>query len=323
MGCETQNARPVGGGRFRRAVAGATKLAAAASVAVATAGGVLVCLAGADARSVPAAEVRAEAYPPAALVKACQEKAAAIGAKYGRKVKVICRPPFVVAGDASQAELESYAKWSILRPARAMWTAYFRKKPHQPITTFLYADPENYAAHAKQDYPDGGHPYFGYYLPTDRTMVMNIRTGTGTLVHELTHSLIVYDFADVPTWFNEGLASLHEQCSVKETTIVGLTNWRLPSLQAAVRKKQLRPLKDLLTQRDFYGRLQGLNYAQARYFVMYMQTQGLLERFYAHFRSNHAGAEADVKAVEHVFERKLPAIEKDFLAWVMTLEFKG
>ena len=37
---------------------------------------------------------------------------------------------------------------------------------------------------------------------------MNIGTGGGTLVHELTHSLIAFDFPHVPDWFNEGLASL-------------------------------------------------------------------------------------------------------------------
>ena len=150
---------------------------------------------------------------------------------------------------------------------------------------------------------------------------MDINTGTGTLVHELTHALIVYDFPHVPTWFNEGLASLHEQCSVKATTIVGLTNWRLSGLQGQIKKGTLRPLAELVTKRDFYGPLQGVNYAQARYFVMYMQTKGLLKAFYKHFRANHRGERADIKAIEHVFGKKLPAIEREFIAWAKGLRF--
>jgi len=286
-----------------------------------TMGGLAVHISAAPARSAPAATTRPAKYPPAKLVKACEAKAAAIRADHGGKMNAIVRPPFVVAGDVSTGKLASYAKWSVVRPARAMWKAYFTKKPDRVITIYLFAGKKNYDPFAKKDYPGGGRPYFGYYLPTEQRLVMDISTGSGTLVHELTHALIVYDFPDLPTWFNEGLASLHEQCSVRETTIVGLTNWRLAGLQAAIKKGTLRSLKDLVTKRDFYGPLQGANYAQARYFVMYMQTKGLLGTFYRHFRAHHSGEGADVKAIEHVFGKKLPVIEREFLAWVKTLRF--
>jgi len=261
-------------------------------------------------------------YPTDALIAACRTKAAEIRKAHGAKLNVIERPPFVVAGDMSAARLDSYAKWSVLRPARAMWASYFRKKPNDVITVFLFAGQKNYIAYARRDYPRGGQPYFGYFMSSDRRMVMDINTGTGTLVHELTHALIVYDFPGVPSWFNEGLGSLHEQCNVQERGITGLTNWRLPGLQDAIRKKKLRPLADLVTQRDFYGRRQGTNYAQARYFCMYMQKKGLLKRFYDHFRANHRGRGADLKAIEHVFAKKLPEIEKAFVQWAMTLRFR-
>jgi hypothetical protein len=269
------------------------------------------------------AATRPAKYPPEKLVKACEAKAAAIRARHGPTIKAIVRPPFVVAGDVPEERLASYAKWSVVRPAKAMWAAYFDGKPGRVITIYLFAGKKNYDPFARRDYPDGGRPFFGYYMPADRRMVMDINTGTGTLVHELTHALIVHDFPAVPTWFNEGLASLHEQCSVRETTIIGLTNWRLSGLQQAIRKNTLRPLKDLVTKRDFYGRLQGNNYAQARYFVMYMQTKGVLRKFYRHFRAHHSGEGADVKAIEHVFGKKLPAIEREFLAWARTLRFQG
>jgi hypothetical protein len=261
-------------------------------------------------------------YPPAELVAACGTKAAEIRRQYGDKLNVVAHPPFVIAGDMSASQLESYAKASVVRPARAMWAAYFDKKPDQVITTFLYAGADNYKLHARKDYPDGGEPYYGYYSPAGRTMVMNINTGTGTLVHELTHALVVYDFTNQPTWFNEGLASLHEQCNVEEDGITGLPNWRLPGLQAAIRDGKLRPLAELVTKRDFYGPAQGVNYAQARYFVMYMQHKGLLRDFYRHFRGHADGDAADVRAIEHVFGRKIAQIEPAFIAWVKTLKFE-
>jgi hypothetical protein len=260
-------------------------------------------------------------YPPPELVAACEKKAAAIRREFGDKLKVVVHPPFVVAGDTSRARLESHARHSVLRPAQAMWASYFDRKPDQVITTLLFAGAANYKKYAARHYPNGGVPYYGYYSPSSRTMAMNINTGGGTLVHELTHALIVYDFPNVPAWFYEGLGSLHEQCSVGERKITGLTNWRLPGLQKAIADGSLRPLAELITKRDFYGRLQGVNYAQARYFVMYMQQKGLLRDFYRHFRKNHDGSGADVAAVEHVFGKKIAKIEPAFIAWVKTLKF--
>jgi len=276
----------------------------------------------AAAVNAPHAAAAAAEYPPAELVAACGRKAAEIRDQYGDKLNVVAHPPFVVAGDMGVSQLESYAGQSVVRPARAMWAAYFDKKPDQVITTFLYAGQDNYKLHARKDYPDGGSPYYGYYNPAARTMVMNINTGSGTLVHELTHALVVYDFPNQPTWFNEGLASLHEQCNVEEDGIKGLPNWRLPGLQAAIRDGKLRPLAELVTRRDFYGPAQGVNYAQARYFVLYMQHKGLLREFYRHFRDHADGDQPDVRAIEHVFGRKIAEIEPAFIAWVKTLKFE-
>ena len=70
----------------------------------------------------------------------------------------------------------------------------------------------------------------------DRALVMNIATGGGTLVHEIVHPFVAANFPDCPAWFNEGLGSLYEQCGEEDGQIHGYTNWRLPGLQAAIRK---------------------------------------------------------------------------------------
>lgn len=266
-------------------------------------------------------------YPPPALVQACSREGDKLRARLDDTFAVRVSAPFIVAGNMNVPQLKRYAAGSVVRPARAMWASYFDAKPTRPITVLLFADANSYALWARKLFNDARVPHFGYYKPGLRTLVMNIRTGTGTLVHELTHSLIVYDFPKVPDWFNEGLASLHEQCSVRPDRIIGLTNWRLPGLQAAIsrgpaaRAGKLRSLEDLITSDDFYGPRQGINYAQARYFCMYMQTRGVLVKFYKHFRRNHTGRRAAVQAVEKVFGKKIADVEKGFLAWVKTLRF--
>ena len=260
-------------------------------------------------------------YPPPELAAACRQEAQRLGKSLNRSFEVTVSPPFVVAGNMSASEVEQYAASSVVGPAKAMWSAYFRKKPDQVITVLLFNDDATYRAWAKKLFSDTDVAHFGYYKPDKQTLVMNISTGSGTLVHELTHALVVYDFPDQPTWFNEGLASLHEQCQVGQDDITGLVNWRLPGLQTAIKDGTLRPLRELVTKDDFRGPLMGLNYAHARYFVQYMQQQGLLKKFYAYFRDHHAGDDAAVKAIEHVFGRKIDDIDKDFVAWVKTLRF--
>jgi hypothetical protein len=202
-----------------------------------------------------------------------------------------------------------------------MWACYFRRRPTDAITVLLFRDDATYRRWADRLFGDKDLPHFGYYKPDRRTLVMNIATGTGTLVHELTHALIAYDFPSVPRWFNEGLASLHEQCHVHADRIVGAVNWRLPALQQAVRSRKLRPLAELVSRDGFYGPQQGMNYAQARYFVLYMQERGLLKRFYECFRRRAGENDAAVKTIQEVFGAPVETVETEFLRWVLTLQW--
>ena len=152
-------------------------------------------------------------------------------------------------------------------------------------------------------------------------MLMNISTGGGTLVHELVHALIKPDFPTVPSWFNEGLASLYEQSNIDGDTITGLKNWRLPALKQAIRQDQLRSFEELMADPDFYGKEHvGLNYAQARYLMMYLQDKHLLQKFYRNFR---AGAKDDPTGIETLKQliapKKLPEFEREWRAWVFSL----
>ena len=123
-------------------------------------------------------------------------------------------------------------------------------------------------------------------------MAFNLATGGGTLTHELTHALVDFDFPEVPAWFNEGLASLHEQCRFRsDPRARGSRGWStggLPPLRKLAESGQLRPLEALLAERNFRGPREGTNYAQARYFCMYMQKKGVLEEFYRTFRDDRA-----------------------------------
>jgi len=272
-------------------------------------------------------------YPSKQLADECQKAAKELKGKLDDTFNIVVEPPFVVAGNMRTPLLKAHVQGSVIGPAQAMWNGYFAKKPDKVITVLLFTDSGvrpvgrdtdpgyAYRRWAKQLFGDTDVPNYGYYKPDKETMVMNIDTGGGTLVHELTHALIVYDFPDPPAWFNEGLGSLHEQCSIGKDDITGLENWRLPALQKAIQAGKLRPLKDLVTKDDFRGQGMGLNYAQARYFVMYMQHAGKLKEFYAYYRDHHKGDDAAVKAIEHVMGHNLADVEHSYLEWVQTLSY--
>ncbi len=259
------------------------------------------------------------------LAKACRQTAGRVAKQLGPACEAIVRPPFVVAGDYTANELAAWYDDDILPATRAMRNCYFRTSPTQPISVLLFRNEESYNRYAHELFGESGISVYGYYKPNSRTLLLNLSTGGGTLVHELTHALIDFDFPQVPDWLNEGLASLHEQCRFRTGSdgpwIEGLVNWRLKGLQASIRQGRMRPMAELIEDRDFRGRLVGTNYAQARYFCLYLQRQGLLKEFYRACRDNHESDPRGAQSLAEVLGREARrTLDGDFERWVLELE---
>lgn len=239
------------------------------------------------------------------LAAASAARGKAIQQQLGEGCETIVSAPFVVAGDLSEAALRDWYDRTIYPAAIAMGNRYFTQRPSEPITVLLFSSKDSYERYAERLYRDKGISIYGYYKPRERTLVMNIATGGGTLVHELTHALIAFDCPDVPDWFNEGLASLHEQCRFREDDrgpwIEGLVNWRLPKLQKEIAAQRLPSLADFLRDNDFRGEREAINYAQARYFCLFLQRRGVLGDYYAALRKDIEKDPTGAGAVREVF----------------------
>jgi hypothetical protein len=258
------------------------------------------------------------------LESRCNATADRLQSRVGSEQPVLVRPPFVLGGDLSTNELTGWYGRTIRPAAEAMANSYFCTAPTQPITVLLYPGKESYHENVERLFGERDISVYGYYKPHGRTLVMNIGTGGGTLVHELTHALIDFDFPSVPDWFNEGLASLHEQCSFRDGPdgpwIEGHENWRLPGLRNTIRAKRLRPLKEMIEADDFRGKLEGANYAQARYFCLQMQRNGRLAKFYREFRKHQAKDPFGVQTLERVLAiSNWNDFDQEFQRWVLTL----
>lgn len=256
------------------------------------------------------------------LSESCERVGKRLEERLGNSFEVVVHPPFVIAGDRSADQLEAYYRDIIQPVARALWTSYFDRQPDQPISIVLLSDEQAFRQQARNlDSREGG-AYYGYFLREDRRLVVNLSTGDGTLAHELTHALSLYDFPDMPEWFDEGLAALHEESDFSEDglQLKGLHNWRLTLLREALQRKHAPSLVWLVRNHSFRGEGEGLNYALVRYFCMYLQHRDLLTHFYRKFRSNVARDPEGLQTLMALLDVESAAdIERDFYKWLLEI----
>jgi hypothetical protein len=285
----------------------------------------------------------------------------ALRAKVPEGFTVVVEPPFVVIGDEEPAMVRRRARETVRWAAERLKALYFEKDPDKILDIWLFKDDASYERHAHEIFGDDPTTPFGYFSQTHGALIMNIRTGGGTLVHELVHPFMAANFPQCPAWFNEGLGSLYEQSAERSSTlrhaqgrpsfdpealdgehgrgatgsgpraesrgdgqIVGLTNWRLKGLQETIQAGKAPSFKALTATSDyrFYNEDKGTHYAQARYLCYYLQEQGLLAKFYREFR---AGAKEDptgYETLKHILgEEDMDAFKKRWEAFVLGLRF--
>jgi hypothetical protein len=147
---------------------------------------------------------------------------------------IVVQKPFVVIGNESPAKVRQRAtgtvKWSVDRLKRD----YFPEDPDDILAIWLFKDKETYEKYTEEIFGDKPDTPFGYVSYRHKAMIMNIDTGGGTLVHEIVHPFVASNFPECPSWLNEGMGSLYEQCGDYRGRIWGYTNWRLRGLQEVI-----------------------------------------------------------------------------------------
>jgi len=236
---------------------------------------------------------------------------------------IVASPPYIVVGDQPRKVVTRHVAQNIHWSGRHLKRLYFPRDPTRPIEIWLLSSPQSYAKATLSLFGRPPSTPYGFYVADRRTMVMNIQTGGGTLVHELVHAYMAANFPDCPTWLNEGLGSLYEMVGERKGRIWGYVNWRLPVLQKAIAQGRVVPLTTLLgmSAEQFYSGPTGLHYAEARYLLYYLQVKGLLVGFYRRLRSrqptdNNAGPTV---LREVLGERSLVTFQKKWEAFVREL----
>ena len=239
---------------------------------------------------------------------------------------VVVQPPFVVIGDESPESVKEHSEKTVKWAVDKLKQDFFTKDPKDILDIWLFRDADSYERNTLTLFGEKPGTPYGYYSSTHKSLIMNISTGGGTLVHEIVHPFIEANFPECPPWFNEGLGSLYEQSGEVAGHIHGYTNWRLPGLQAAIRAGKVPSFRSLtaLDAHAFYDEDKGTNYSQARYLCYYLQQRGLLIKFYREFHTHQKAdptgyrslqkilATVDMKAFKQRWEKYVLGLKQGF-----------
>jgi hypothetical protein len=239
-----------------------------------------------------------------------------------REFTFVVESPFVVVGDGGARAVESHARDTVRWAVTLLKRDYFTRDPSQILDIWLFKDAASYQRNARLLFKETPTTPYGFYSPANKSLIMNIETGGGTLVHEIVHPFMEANFPDCPAWFNEGMGSLYEQCGEQDGHIHGYTNWRLPGLQQAIKRGGLTPFKTLMAMdaRTFYNEDKGTNYSQSRYLCYYLQERGLLVEFYRNFLANHSTDPSGFDTLQKILgEKDMDAFQKTWEKYVLGL----
>jgi hypothetical protein len=267
--------------------------------------------------AVLAASATAAAEP---TKKELEDRAAELVKKLdGQGYTVLVEAPFVVVGDGSAAQVKRIAQGFLRDKVRMLEKDYFTKRPDKLIEVWLFSNEKSFRKGAKKFFNDTPDTPYGYYSPEASALIMNV-SGLGTLSHELVHPYMEANFPEVPSWFNEGLASLYEYPGERKGHIIGHVNWRLPNLKKEIQAGTLPSLVKLVqTGRDDFYNADWDAYAQARYLMYYLQEKGKLRDFYAKFLADTKDRTGRA-ALEDILGEDLTTFDAKWRKWVLAIQ---
>lgn len=236
----------------------------------------------------------------------------------GQGLTVLVEPPFVVIGDGGAKWTKHITEGFLRSKVKLLEKEYFTKRPDKLLEVWLFKDEKSFRKGAKKFFNDEPDTPYGYYSPDANALIMNAK-GLGTLSHELVHPYMEANFPDVPSWFNEGLASLYEYPGERKGHIIGQINWRLPNLKKEIKAGTLPKMTKLLgTTRDQFYDAQYDAYAYARYIMYYLQEKGKLQDFYTKFLADKKDLTGQTALVA-VLGEDLETFEPKWRKWVLAL----
>ena len=235
--------------------------------------------------------------------------------------------PFVIYSNQTKQAAENYYNKYIKKTYELMFKQFMKIKPSKTLHIFLFKDSKSFKDKVKQIMGYNPDTPYGFFTSAKLALMMNISTGSGTLVHELVHSFAFFDFPDIPLWCNEGIASLFEGYSFffvnddgkKVEYLRGHKNWRYPIVWEGYEKNKLPMVVEFihLDWQDFLnGEKSKYNKAYGRYLFYFLQENGWLENFYKKYRDAYAKNPDAQPVLEAVTGKTVDELDRMFKQWL-------
>ncbi len=227
---------------------------------------------------------------------------------------------FVVFSDLDEKTTYSIIDNDIRNAIDAMVNSYVVKTPDSVTAVFLFTDFENYKDFTLKntDIEEKDLSPYGYYKISQNIIVVRYVSWKGSTKHEISHRFTKADFPDAPSWFDEGLSSLHEKSVFKDGKLTGEFSWRIVALRRAISDDRYTGIEKLMKTDDneLYGKRTSFYYAQARYLLMYIQEKGLLEKYYKLFRNTYTEDKTGITQLEKILGKPIDKIDEDYYEYI-------
>ncbi len=264
--------------------------------------------------------------------------------RVGNDFTTISHNNFILASNVGHS-LTLLNRWAAVADSFAHFLSrrYDVTMPNNYITVYLVSSIEDLREFAEDHHGlDVSSTTIGYAFRDDMSVVAVAQTGFGTVLHELFHLLVRQNFGDIPLWLDEGMAALYEVAEVEANgNFVGLPNWRGRVLRSLWDSRV--PLRELVASdwsflsaryeefgsnpeiEDNYTRKEAAFLAEARYFILYLQSQGILTQVFSEIRDNGLGkmtiasgadpGDSIVKLLEDLLGKPMRQVDLEFSAW--------
>lgn len=206
----------------------------------------------------------------------------------------------------------------------AMERTYVSKTPMNLTPMFLFKEFDTYKNFVLKnfDIEESDLSQYGFYKVSRNVIVIRYVSWKGSVPHEVTHKFTRIDFPEMPSWFDEGLASLNEKSTFKGGELIADFSLRIIPLRRALKEDTYTGLRKLMETNDteLYGKRSSFYYAQSRYLLMLLQKNGLLTGYYKLFRDTFAQDETGITQLEKATGKTLGTLDAELIEFINSFE---
>lgn len=231
---------------------------------------------------------------------------------------------FIIFSDLDENLTYTLIESDVKNTITAMTGNYVEKFPGEVTPIIIFNEFDSYKKFVLNNYDIEEHdlsPY-GFFKISKNVIVIRYVSWKGSILHEITHRFTRSDFPDIPSWFDEGFAALHEKSTFKNENLVGEFSWRIISIRRAFENNNYTGLKLLMETNDdeLYGKRSSFYYAQSRYLLMMLQQKGLLKEYYKLFRDTYTKDESGVSQLEKIMKKPINEIDEELEEYVKSFK---